>query len=589
MRRDEDGAMRVRVAILTAVCAALAAAGTAAAQGSGLRGLGRSSPSQGFLSNLPSSGINRTLGYFGAYTTAESLTARREGPDRASLLAAPGIVVNLYESGWRPVTLRVRGPGPGLGPLVAYKVRSIGSLNFSKRARFQSLRETTLALAARIREAGADGLGEVSLDFRHFMFPFPVQDDPAFGTGYFSRTDLVGGGDVPRELFLGQFSHEVQQSLADERFTEATEALTLNRPLPEGAGLDQFYDTQLAALANYLFNNGFYAAAADVWKVRAERDPTSDLPHRALALCFLGAGRFKEAAAEARAALTQADGWPDALRITGSNLQDVFPSADELANVRAETEAALQRAPDDVDLNFAMAYLDLYQGNLRGAERHLAAIAATDEVAKALAGRIRVEGAVADSVRRPITSAIRRMADELTGLEEPALSAEARQRLIDVLEGEPATFEDYMRLGDFRFFMGEFNLAGEMYRKASKANPEDAFAMFARAHAAYANGEYREAVKNLVGGLALEPNWGLYEFRLQEFYGDRVEYEHHLQNLERKIELRPDAADMKFLLAYVYYFSGRYADAADLLAQVLMLEPDFERAEYFLRLARLHG
>jgi hypothetical protein len=39
----------------------------------------------------------------------------------------------------------------------------------------------------------------------------------------------------------------------------------------------------------------------------------------------------------------------------------------------------------------------------------------------------------------------------------------------------------------------------------------------------------------------------------------------------------------------VYYFSGRFADATDLLAQVLRLEPGFEKADYFLRLSRLQG
>ena len=87
----------------------------------------------------------------------------------------------------------------------------------------------------------------------------------------------------------------------------------------------------------------------------------------------------------------------------------------------------------------------------------------------------------------------------------------------------------------------------------------------------------------------IEQDWALYEFRLQEFYGNIEEYDRHLKDLERQVQLRPDSADLKFLLAYVYYFSGRFSDATDLLAQVLRLEPGFERADYFLRLARLQG
>ena len=55
------------------------------------------------------------------------------------------------------------------------------------------------------------------------------------------------------------------------------------------------------------------------------------------------------------------------------------------------------------------------------------------------------------------------------------------------------------------------------------------------------------------------------------------------------MELRSQSAESKFLLAYVYYFSGRYADAGSLLAQVLRLEPAFKKADYFLRLAKLQG
>ena len=146
-----------------------------------------------------------------------------------------------------------------------------------------------------------------------------------------------------------------------------------------------------------------------------------------------------------------------------------------------------------------------------------------------------------------------------------------------------------MRLGDFRFFMGEFNLAGEAYRDAHKKNPQDPYALFALVHAAYANSEYRVASRYLEKALAIEPDWALFEFRLQEFYGNIDEYEKHLKNLERLIMLRPDSANLKFLLAYVYYFSGRYADATDRLAEVLRLEPGMQRADYFLRLARLQG
>jgi len=209
-------------------------------------------------------------------------------------------------------------------------------------------------------------------------------------------------------------------------------------------------------------------------------------------------------------------------------------------------------------------------------------------VAAHLLARLKA-GAVDETVRRPMLSALRRVSEQLTGLEEEPLSPEDRARLVTVLQTGAESYEDHMRIGDFRFFMGEFSQAGEEYRAAHKARPEDPFSLFALVHAAFANGEHRSAIRYLEKAFALEPAWGLYEFRLQEFYGDEGEYQRQVADLERLVELRPTAADTRFLLAYVYYFSGRYADAADELAEVLHLRPDFARADQFLRLARLQG
>jgi tetratricopeptide (TPR) repeat protein len=544
-------------------------------------------PSQTFITNLPSSGINRTLGGYNQFTTAARFF-NRPSPGTASYLASPGVEVNLMVSTYRPVTAGDLGVGPGLGPLVGLKFRSIDSLSFDKRARFSKLRETTLALAEKIREVDQASLSQVSVSFRQFMFPLPLQDQRGLGYGFFSRLDLVGARAVDPEKFLGSFTQEVQQSLGEKRFLDVTQAMLFGQPLPKEVSLDQFYDPQLAALGNFLFNGSRYAAAEQAWAILVQRDAASATASRGLALCLLATAQTKKAAAEFRRSFALMQGWPDKVRIVGSNFRDVFPGAKDIMGIREELLAQLAKAPDDADLNFLMAVFDLFRGNLPEAEGRLAKVAAADPVAKGLLDVIQ-RGGVADTVKHPAEDALRRAATEVTGLEEPALSPQARARLIAVLRQGPETYEDEMRLGDFRFFMGDFTQAGEDYRAAHKLKPDDAFALFAMAHACFANGEYRQAVHNLEAALALEPNWGLYEFRLQEFYGDRSEYGRHLKDLERLLELRPSAADMRFLLAYVYYFSGRYADAADELTRVLQQDPNFAGANYFLRLARLQG
>jgi len=580
--------MRVIRVILSVAVALIArsAFGQGGIPTQGIRGLG-GGPSMNFEGDLPSGSINRTLGYAGGYTTASQFTA----PPTAyggSYVTPAGIDVMLWRSGWQAVNFRTLSPGVGPGPLMGLKVRTIDSLNFDKRVRFAKLRETSMALADRIRQSDAATAEQLSLGFRQFMFPFPLQEKKELGYGFFSRMDLVGGGTVSPEAFLAAFTDEVQQSLGTKEFLEVTQAVVLGRALPEGAALDRLYDTQLAALGNYLFNNGRYGAAASVWAVLVQRDPTGSIAHRAAAACLFASGDLKRAVAETRASLKAAPGWPDALRIVGSNWQDVFRNARDLSEARAELEAQLGLKPDDPDLGFLMGYVDLFQGNWVAARERLGRLAESDEAARALAKAL-ADKTVAATVERPAVAAVRGFIEEMTGLEEPVMSHEERRRLAEALREGPESYDDLMRIGDFRFFMGDFTLAGEAYRAAHKRKPEDAFALFMLVHACHANGEHQQAIRYLKAALAIEPNWGLYEFRLQEFYGDRSEYEQHLKRVERLVELRPENEDMKFLLAYVYYYSGRYSDAARLLSEIVRTEPDFAQAGYFLRLARLQG
>jgi tetratricopeptide (TPR) repeat protein len=572
--------VRYLIAVAAAVATILTAEEADAQQ---LRSVG-TGPSQTFETGLPSARMGIGLG--GGYATIDRFLGR-PSPAGTSYLASTSIYAATVYGGWTPLG---RGESaPGLAPTMLARVRSIDSLNFEKRGRFAKLRETTLALEERIRQSQQASMGQVSLSFRQFMFPFPLTDKPEIGYGFFSRLDVSGAGAISPEAFLAPFTPEVQQSLGEKRFLDLAQALLTNsRVPPDAMQMDQCYDPQLAALANYLFNNGRYAAATAAWAILTERDPTNATARRALGLGLLAQRQIKKAAAELRQSLTEATGWPDKLKVTGSNLQDVFPAERDLADARAELDAQLAKQPDDADLNFLAAFLDVFQGRWEPAEQRLTKLAGADAAAKGLLGLLKNE-AVAESIHRPAATALRRLADEMTGLEEQPLSPEAREQLIDALRKGPQTYQDYMRIGDFRFFMGDFTAAAESYRAAHKARPQDAFALFAMTHAAFANGEYRQAVRYLEEALAIEPNWGLYEFRIREFFGDTKEFDRELANLQRQVQLRPQSADLKFLLAYVYYFSGRYSDAGDLLAQVLRLEPGFRKADYFLRLAKLQG
>jgi len=553
----------------------------------GLRGVG-GGPSTNFENSLPTGQINRTLGGDNAQYTRGSQFFGAPTPYGAGALFVPGAFIDLRRSGWYGMLPRIRAPGAEPEWAFRLRVRTIDSLQFPKRARFAKLRQAMLALGERVRKANEQSLGQVSVGFRELMFPIPIQESPEIGYGFFSRLDLVGAGSVRSEALLAPFTEEVQASLGEERFLDAAESLLFNRPLPQGSAIDQFYDPQLAALGNYLFNNGRFQTAVRVWEVLVRRDDTSGLWRRGLAISLLASGQMKRAGEEMRASLVRAPGWPDQIQITGSNLQDVFPTVRDLVSARDELKAQIGAKPDDADLAFLVACLDLFQGRWEAAEAGLTRLAPADEVARALLARMKA-GAVDETIHRPTSSVLRSLAEDMTGLEAPTLDPAERQHLIAVLRTSPETFEDYMRLGDFHFFMGDYTQASETYRAAHKERPQDAIPVFAMAHASFADGEYALAAGYLKQGFAIEPGWGLYEFRIKEFYGDTKDLQDQVKNLERSISLRASDADSRFLLGYIYYFSGRYADAAGQLSDVLRLKPDFERADYLLRLARIQG
>ena len=296
-------------------------------------------------------------------------------------------------------------------------------MNFEKRARLPISAKPHWPLpsgsARPTRKAPADRSASLSASS---CSRCPWWTGPIWATAS-SRKDLVGAGSVSPEVLLAPFTKEVQQSLGEKRFQDAAQAMRLSRPLPEGMALDQFYDTQLAALGNFLFNSRKFVAAASVWSVLVEHDKSSGTASRGLALSLLASGQMQKAAAEVRRSLALAPGWPDKVRFTGSNLQDVFPAVQDLTGIREELKAPLDKQPDNADLNLLMAFVDLFQGNLPGADRPPAN--------PGRKGRGRPTACSIESRRgaSPIpfasgTVGTRRAASDLTGLEEAPLSPE---------------------------------------------------------------------------------------------------------------------------------------------------------------------
>jgi len=218
----------------------------------------------------------------------------------------------------------------------------------------------------------------VHKSFFQFVFPFGLRDKAArHGYGVFCLGCLKRGVIRDPEDFLAEFSEEAQETISDEAFTAAVASMVIDGRLPEGKSLEDFYDSQLAAMGNYVFANRRYKAAADVWALLVKRDASSSLYALAQGHALLAARRFEEASDALRRSLTLADGWgtPE-FRITGTNLQNIYTDPADLGETRMTLEALVKNEPENTKLSFLMAYVDLFHGLWKRADARLAALAA---------------------------------------------------------------------------------------------------------------------------------------------------------------------------------------------------------------------
>jgi tetratricopeptide (TPR) repeat protein len=533
---------------------------------------------------LPSEQLGQ--GGFGNVTNASRFSSRSKAPtgDMASQKNAgagsPGGIFGSAHFNWdiNKITL------------VAARLKSINSFALAERTRFSRLQQASLDLTVMV---GAQALARpknASQAFYQFIFPFGLRDKPAeYGYGYYSAAAIQQNIIRSPKEFLAEFSEEMQQTLADEKFLQAVAAMTKDGKMPQGRRLEELDDSQLAALGNYLFSNRKYPAAAQVWQALAKLDPSSSLFAQAAGQALFAARKFPEAAVELRRSLVAAKGWgTPAFRLSGINLQSIYTNADDLAEARAALEGRLTVEPNNPQLSFLMAYIDLFHGLWDRAEKRLTRLAADGDDTAAKLLDVLKTNRLAATIQRPLAEDAGSAPAGAPPVPPVELTPAERQTLVNSIL-DPKTFDDYMARGDYNFFMGNYARASDAYQTAVAMKPDSAIARFAQAHAAFANGEYDFAALTLRQALTMEPNWGLANFRLSELFGDRKDLDERTLDLEHLNLLRHDDPAAQFLLAYVYYFDGRYDDAAQLFSKLDAESPDYKVADPLLKLARLQS
>lgn len=530
----------------------------------------------GIIRPLPSSQLP-TSG-FGAGATASQFAARPGStlPNQNSPINKPGGMFAPSAFAWdiNKITL------------VAARLKSLNSFALSERTHFSRLQQASLDLTALVGPQSIVRPKNSAQAFYQFIFPFGLRDKPAeYGYGYYSAAAIQQNLIPHPKDFLAEFSEEMQQTLADEKFLKAVAAMTKDGKMPEGRRLEELDDSQLAAMGNFLFSNRKFPAAAQVWLVLAKLDPSSSLFAQAAGQSLFAAKKFPEAEAQLRRSLVVAQGWgAPTFHLSGVNLQSIYADADDLAEARAGLEGKLKVDPKNSQLSFLLAYLDLFHGLWDRAEKRLTRLAATgDDVAAKLLGVIHANH-VAATIQRPLNEE----AGPSSATAQVELTPAERQALIEAVL-TPKTFDDYLTSGDFNFFMGNYSRASDAYQNAVTIKPDSAIALFDQGHAAFANGEYDFAALTLRKALTLEPNWGLANFRLSELFSNRQDLDQRILDLEHLNTLRHDNPAVQFLLAYVYYFDGRYEAAAQLFAKLEAESPDDKVADPLLKLARLQS
>ncbi len=177
--------------------------------------------------------------------------------------------------------------------------------------------------------------------------------------------------------------------------------------------------------------------------------------------------------------------------------------------------------------------------------------------------------------RRPVSSQKRSSI-----LEEPRKSGESKGKGLDSrlkddvsakareILGEHKTFASFaedkfnrhMRAAEEYLKRGRYYRAADAYTLAAIYKPDDPLAYAGKSHALFAAGEYMSSALFLARALEIFPEYAQFKIDLVAMVGDKDKLESRLANVEEWLD-ESNAAELQFLLGYVYYQMGRQKEA----------------------------
>jgi len=125
-------------------------------------------------------------------------------------------------------------------------------------------------------------------------------------------------------------------------------------------------------------------------------------------------------------------------------------------------------------------------------------------------------------------------------------------------------FNRHMRVAEEYLKRGRFYRAADAYTLASIYKPDDPLAHAGKSHALFAAGEYMSSALFLARALDVFPEYAQFKIDLVAMVGDKDKLESRIANVEEWLD-ESDAAELKFLLGYVYYQMGRKEEAEKMI------------------------
>lgn len=134
-------------------------------------------------------------------------------------------------------------------------------------------------------------------------------------------------------------------------------------------------------------------------------------------------------------------------------------------------------------------------------------------------------------------------------------------------------FNRHMRAAEEYLKRGRYYRAADAYTLAAIYKPDDPLAYAGKSHALFAAGEYMSSALFLARALEIFPEYAQFKIDLVAMVGDKDKLESRLANVEEWLD-ESNAAELQFLLGYVYYQMGRQEEAERMIYAAVERMPE---------------